>query len=432
MPLNDIVAKAKQSLLGKTAPYLLSLGLALTPTLACEKPQDDDDSTVSDDDDTTSTYEIGVEQAFTDSEGKAYFINKYTDGELTAHVRDINTNENLEGARIVHIYSSDNIWVACASMEGFIGNCMASTHYSLHELFLASEDDAERTIWESIHEENPDAVDAWENFSEWVQGGEIPGYDHVGCYTRQELIDAREDTMQLLDWLTGGTQFFRLVSAGYDAVVQLDEWGVIDDLPHDYYDVYEPRMFVGVPTLILGREEPCEAEDVCDGSELFCDDFNGKELDETLWNSIGNVSLDSGYAVLEESGIISSKDINLPSTNYDFAYTSVVIPEQADNYDLTVDLSPGEDLPPIAIIGIDGKIAKCGNTENNYEYGDVELSLGENEILISKSGELISLILNGEEIFTDSECLAGLTYNTMDINIGLIGGSMYVDNSKIE
>ena len=115
-------------------------------------------------------------------------------------------------------------------------------------------------------------------FEDWALSD---GYNFSRCMTREELVEARDQTMQLISWIGDGGLFSKLISAVYDGVIKLNEWGLAEDLPNDaFFYVFEPRNPT-LPPLIIGSSRT-------------------NEIPENIRNRCGENSSGDGYIFNDE------------------------------------------------------------------------------------------------------------------------------------
>jgi len=411
MAIDDIVnsgflGKVRRSILARASPYLISAGLAFG-VAGCQKDK---------------TFEATIKHAVTDSEGKAYFTDDQTGEDVVVTDSDHVTGDPIEGADVTFI-DSDGFEAFTLEKDSYVNAFNIFPHNSNHDFTQTPATTSNFTVWDDIHDENPGSQDAWENFVEWLQGSDQ--YQYEGCYTREQLIEGREDTMQLFEWLAGGTQIFKLVSAVYDGIIKLDEWGIIEDLPYDYYDVYSAK-FNSAPTVFVGREEPCPDDGYawkCSGDELFCDDFNDDNISSTKWDSgsqyLGGTHEDDGFLQVIKGGDISygslsSKPIEDSLSEILFE-TSFIPPSDGYRIWFSTHTSPN-DITQYAIRFqelSDSVSVECSSELHDYNKVEESSSIGgsRHNLKINVEDGSTTVLLNGDEIFYDTQCFQNLDAN---------------------
>ena len=153
-----------------------------------------------------------------------------------------------------------------------------------------------------------------------------------------------------------------------------------------------------------------------------------------MWNTIGDVYVESGRLFLGEPGLASTNGIALPSTNYDVTFQTLVTLGDEGLYDITFKTAAEVDSALLLSFGIDENRGYCSGIYNGvtnfYDIGDLEE--GVIEIIMEKRGDSINLIIDGEEKFSDNECLEGVDFNYFTLGYGGDNPSLYIDYSIVE
>ncbi len=252
--------RAKQ----KAVTYALPFFLALTPSLAalnCSSNPDNQPSSK-------------IEE--TDQEGKAYFTDNESGEKFAVYAKDKVSGQPLTGVKVTFTdsdsfnaflleYPSYNVaFQTWPSFSAIQRNSLTLRDISdmlefMFELNPSSYQDF--TVWDAFHEDNQGKINAMEDYLNWAGNN----YKYVRCMTKEQMKQARDYTVEIIDSLSG----WKVISTIYEKIIKLDEWGLINTLPEEIYQTYEPSNFTNPPLIVGGSytdEIPNNGiDDDCDG-----------------------------------------------------------------------------------------------------------------------------------------------------------------------
>ena len=211
-----------------------------------------------------STAGVSSKTGTTGENGRAEFTDSGTNEPVIINVTNSQDGSPVGGASVSFV-DADGFEAFLVSAPGYISSFKVFPHNSSHDFELLPATEKQFTVFDYYFAEHPEDAAAWTNYLDWAE----ETYVYSGCMTREEMKQAREDTVKLISLLTGGNPVIKIVSTVLDGVVKLEEWGLIDTLPDPIYHIYEPMSFVA-PGLAVGAVVEDETED---GIDNDCDGY---------------------------------------------------------------------------------------------------------------------------------------------------------------
>ena len=232
---------------------------------------------------------IPIKTGTTDLEGRILFKDAQTEDDVLIQVNDVHKGDVLNNVR-VDFFDGNGFEGFLLQKSGYVVHFEVFPHNSGHEFNLVPGNFKQLTTFDYYHDENPTAYGSFLNFIGWAKNN----YVYRGCMTKEELIKGREDTMAVFSYAFTGNVglggLIKFAATVIDKILGLEEKGIIDTMPYDTYDVYDPLHFTA-PPILEGREgktcggQMCtsHASQECSGNGVYWKDSCG-QLEEMAYS----------------------------------------------------------------------------------------------------------------------------------------------------